>query len=78
MADRAIDIDVEDLTRCPTEPEDWAVTVVVGGIAPLLSFPIVPPFVVSGYPVRAVRTDMDGGTEPRSSMTGDRYSGRGS
>jgi hypothetical protein len=50
VADRAIDIDVEDLARCPTEPEDWAVTIVVGGIAPLLSFPIVSPVRRLGVP----------------------------
>lgn len=56
--------DIETLATYPTESDDWILTVVIGGLALLLSFLIVPWFVVSGYLVRAIRAGMDGAEEP--------------
>jgi hypothetical protein len=59
-----MDIDIETLVRYPTDSEDWIVTVLIGGIALLFSFLIIPWFVVSGYLVRAIRAGMDHAEEP--------------
>jgi len=59
-----IDIDVERLATYPMESEDWVATIVIGGLALLLSFLIVPLFAVSGYLVRALRSGMEDATEP--------------
>lgn len=59
-----MDRDVEPLAKYPMESDDWIITVAIGGVAAMLSFFIVPIFVVSGYLVRAIRAGMDGAEEP--------------
>ncbi len=59
-----MDTDIETLARYPMESDDWIVTVLIGGIALLFSFLIIPWFLVSGYLVRAVRAGMDRAEEP--------------
>ena len=56
--------DIETLARYPLESDDWIVTVLIGGVALLFSFLIVPWFLVSGYLVRAIRAGMDRAEEP--------------
>mgnify|MGYP000631001635 CR=1 FL=1 len=56
--------DIEALAKYPTESDDWIITVAIGGVAAMLSFLIVPIFVVSGYLVRALRAGMEGAEEP--------------
>ena len=46
------------------ESDDWIVTVGIGGAMTLLSFLVIPIFVVMGYLVRALRAGMEGATEP--------------
>ncbi|MDS0222032.1 DUF4013 domain-containing protein [Haloarcula sp. S1AR25-5A] len=55
---------IEDALTYPMENDDWTVTVLIGGIFSLLSFLIVPSFLVSGYLVRAVRERVQGATQP--------------
>ena len=59
-----MNIDVETLLRYPLRSDEWLSTVLIGGIALLLSFLLVPLFVVAGYGVRAVRAGMDRAAEP--------------
>ena len=59
-----MDVDIETLARYPTNSDEWVTTVGIGGVALLLSFLIVPWFVVSGYAVRAIRAGMDRAEEP--------------
>jgi hypothetical protein len=59
-----MDVDIETLVKYPMESDDWLITIAIGGIASLLSFLIVPAFVVSGYLVRALRAGMEGAEEP--------------
>jgi hypothetical protein len=56
--------EIEALATYPMESDDWIVTVLIGGIATLLSIFILPIFVVTGYMVRAIRAGMDGADEP--------------
>ncbi|RDZ63194.1 hypothetical protein C5B90_08500 [Haloferax sp. Atlit-12N] len=44
--------------------EDWVKTVLIGGVLGLLSFLIVPTFLVIGYLLRVVRATMKGDEEP--------------
>lgn len=57
-------VDIESLARYPMESDDWIITVLIGGVAMLFSFLIVPAFLVSGYLVRAIRAGMDHAEEP--------------
>lgn len=59
-----METDLETLATYPMESDDWLLTVAIGGIALLLSFFIVPLFLVAGYSVRAIRAGMDGAAEP--------------
>jgi hypothetical protein len=59
-----MNIDVETLLRYPLQSDEWLSTVLIGGIALLLSFLLVPLFVVAGYGVRAIRAGMDNAAEP--------------
>lgn len=56
--------DIETLAKYPMESDDWIVTVAIGGIATLLSFFIIPIFLVTGYMIRALRAGMEGANEP--------------
>ncbi|KAB1188201.1 MULTISPECIES: DUF4013 domain-containing protein [Haloferax] len=44
--------------------EDWVKTVLIGGVLGLLSFLIIPSFIVIGYLLRVVRTTMRGDERP--------------
>ncbi|GCF13081.1 hypothetical protein Harman_10160 [Haloarcula mannanilytica] len=55
---------IEETLTYPMEDDDWTVTVLIGGVLSLLSFLIVPGFLVYGYLVRAVRERADGATQP--------------
>lgn len=57
-------MDIEDLATYPMESDDWLVTILIGGVALLLSVFIIPLFLVTGYLVRAIRAGMDGASEP--------------
>lgn len=59
-----MNVDIDRLARYPTESDDWIVTVLIGGIAMLLSILVVPWFVVSGYLVRDLRAGMENAEEP--------------
>ena len=59
-----MDTDIETLVRYPMESDDWIVTVLIGGIALLFSFLIIPWFIVSGYLVRAIRAGMGQAGQP--------------
>jgi hypothetical protein len=59
-----MNIDIEALLRYPLQSDEWLSTVLIGGIALLLSFLVVPLFVVAGYGVRALRAGMDRAAEP--------------
>lgn len=61
---RGMNVDIDRLARYPTESDDWIVTVLIGGIAMLLSILVVPWFVVSGYLVRDLRAGMENAEEP--------------
>lgn len=55
---------IEDSITYPMEDDDWIVTVLIGGVLSLLSFLIVPLFLVAGYVVRAIRANLEGEPEP--------------
>lgn len=57
---------IEDAITYPTERDDWIVTVLIGGVLSLLSFLVVPLFLVAGYVVRAIRANLEGEPEPPS------------
>ncbi|WP_435077852.1 DUF4013 domain-containing protein [Halococcus sp. AFM35] len=59
-----MDTDIETLLRYPLQSETWLSTVLIGGIALLLSFLLIPLFVVAGYGMRAIRAGMDRAAEP--------------
>lgn len=56
--------EIEALATYPMESDDWIVTVLIGGLAFVFSFLILPIFAVSGYMVRAIRAGMEGADEP--------------
>lgn len=53
-----MDLDVGALARYPTESDDWIETVAIGGLSLLLSFLVVPWFLVMGYLVETLRSGM--------------------
>lgn len=55
---------IEDAFTYPVERDDWVKTVLIGGVLTFLGFLLIPLFVVYGYVVRAIRTSIDGDTEP--------------
>ncbi len=55
---------IEDAITYPTESDDWIVTVLIGGVMTLLSFLIIPGFIVYGYLLRAIRANLEGEPEP--------------
>lgn len=59
-----MEVDIEELATYPTESDDWLLTVLVGGVALLLAFIIIPIFAVMGYLVRAIRAGMADAEEP--------------
>jgi len=59
-----MEMNVERLAKYPTESEEWIKTVAIGGVAMILSFLVVPLFLVAGYLVRAIRAGMEGAEEP--------------
>lgn len=46
------------------ESDEWIVTVLIGGVLSLLSFLVIPIFLVAGYVVRAIRSNLDDEPEP--------------
>lgn len=46
------------------ESDEWIPTVLIGGVLSLLSFLVVPIFLVSGYVVRTIRANLDDEPEP--------------
>lgn len=61
---RYMNVDIETLAKYPMETDDWIVTVLIGGIAILFSFLIVPWFLVAGYLVRDLRAGMEAAEDP--------------
>lgn len=59
-----MNVDIETLAKYPMESDDWIVTVLLGGLALLLSILVVPWFLVSGYLVRDIRAGMEGAETP--------------
>jgi hypothetical protein len=59
-----MNVDIETLAKYPTESDDWIKTVLIGGLATIFSFLILPIFLVSGYLVRALRAGMEDAGEP--------------
>lgn len=59
-----MDIDIEQLATYPMESDDWVMTVLIGGVAMLFSFLIIPGFLVSGYFVKVLRGGMERAKEP--------------
>ncbi|MFQ3295275.1 MAG: hypothetical protein ACI8VE_002360 [Natrialbaceae archaeon] len=59
-----MDIDIEQMATYPMESDDWVMTVLIGGVAMLFSFLIIPMFIVSGYFVKTLRAGMEGATDP--------------
>jgi hypothetical protein len=57
-------IDLERLVRYPANDDDWARTLLVGGLLTALSVLIVPAFFLYGYLLRVVREGMVEGEEP--------------
>jgi hypothetical protein len=57
-------VSIEDALTYPTESDDWIVTVLIGGIMSILSFLIIPAFIVYGYLVRAIQANLEGEPEP--------------
>lgn len=55
---------VQGALTYPTDRDDWVKTVLIGGVLMLVGFLLIPLFVVYGYIVRAIRTSIDGETEP--------------
>lgn len=59
-----MDVDIEELATYPTESDDWVITILIGGLAILFSFFVIPIFAVAGYLVRAIRAGMADASEP--------------
>lgn len=57
-------LDIEALLTYPTKSDDWLVTVVIGTVLTLLSFLLIPAFLLYGYLVRVLRAGMDDAPEP--------------
>lgn len=55
---------IEDAVTYPMESDEWIPTVLVGGVLTLLGFLVVPIFLVSGYVVRAIRSNLEDEPEP--------------
>ncbi|SEO73404.1 Protein of unknown function [Halogranum amylolyticum] len=54
---------IGDALSFPRTGDDWIPTLVIGGVLSLLSFLVVPVFVLQGYFVRVLRAAVDGETE---------------
>lgn len=48
----------------PTQHDGWLKTVLIGGVLAFFGFLLIPLFVVYGYVVRAIRTSIEGESEP--------------
>lgn len=59
-----MEIDIEQVAKYPMESDDWIKTVLIGGLATIFSFLILPIFLVTGYLVRALRAGMEDASEP--------------
>jgi len=59
-----MNVDIEELAKYPMESDEWVTTVLIGGLATIFSFLILPIFLVSGYLVRALRAGMEDASEP--------------
>jgi hypothetical protein len=57
-------LNAETLAKYPMESDEWVKTVAIGGVAMILSFLVVPLFLVAGYLLRAIRAGMEGAEEP--------------
>ncbi|WP_251342829.1 DUF4013 domain-containing protein [Haloplanus halophilus] len=57
-------VDLERLVRYPATGDDWAKTLLVGGLLTALSVLIVPAFLLYGYLLRVLRDGMAEGREP--------------
>jgi len=55
---------IENAVTYPMESDDWVVTVLIGGVLSVLSFLLIPLFIVYGYLVRAIRANFEGKPEP--------------
>lgn len=49
---------IEDAVTYPMESDDWLVTVLIGGVLSLLTVLLIPLFLVAGYIVRAIRSNL--------------------
>lgn len=59
-----MNVDIEKLAKYPMESDDWIKTVLIGGLATIFSFLILPIFLVAGYFVSALRAGMEDASEP--------------
>jgi hypothetical protein len=57
-------LDIEALVTYPMESDDWIVTVVIGTVLTLLSFLVLPAFLLYGYFLRVLRAGMTDAAEP--------------
>lgn len=57
-------VSIGDAITYPMESDDWITTILIGGVLSLLSFLIVPIFLVFGYQIRVVRARLDGDPVP--------------
>jgi hypothetical protein len=57
-------LDIESLLTYPTESDDWIVTILIGTVLTLVSFLLIPIFLLYGYLVRVLRAGMDDAPEP--------------
>lgn len=46
---------IGDAISYPTERDDWLKTILIGGVLSLISFFIIPAFIIAGYQVRVLR-----------------------
>lgn len=59
-----MNVDIETLLRYPMESDDWMMTILIGGVLSLLSFLLLPWFVVMGYVLEDLRAGMAGEAVP--------------
>jgi hypothetical protein len=57
-------LDIESLLTYPMESDDWVVTILIGTVLTLVSFLLIPIFLLYGYLVRVLRAGMTDAPEP--------------
>lgn len=57
-------VNIESTAKFPMAADDWVKTILIGGVLVLLSFLILPAFLVYGYFVEVLRTGMRDDSEP--------------